>query len=171
MQQKDKGFTLLELMVVLAIAGILMTWGVSSFQNMVRNNRLTTVYNDFVAALHFARSEAVTRNASVTVCKSSNGTSCTGNWEDGWITFTDADGDAVVDAGTDEILKVQSALGNSLTLSGNNNVTTRVTFANRGATSNNGTLTLCDPRGASDARGLVISNTGRIRKETGGLTC
>jgi type IV fimbrial biogenesis protein FimT len=66
---RTRGFTLLELMFTLALAGVLLGVGIPSFRTMIANNRLTTETNQFVTAINFARSEAITRNSAVTFCR------------------------------------------------------------------------------------------------------
>lgn len=80
-----RGFTLLELMITILIVAILLTVGVPSFSSFIQNSRARALATDITAALNTARAEAVKRSETVRVCPSSNGTSCTGAWEDGWI--------------------------------------------------------------------------------------
>lgn len=76
-----RGFTMIELSVTLIIAGILVVVAVPSLKQTLAGNRLTTLTNRLVSSIHFARSEAVTRNDSVIIC--SNNATAT-NWSDGW---------------------------------------------------------------------------------------
>lgn len=91
---KEHGFTLIELMVTLAIAVILITVGIPSYQNIIRNNRATAISNEMLTALYFARSEAIKRGISVSVCSSADQASCAAstNWATGMIVFADNDG-------------------------------------------------------------------------------
>ena len=74
------GFTLVELMVTCAVIGILAVVGLPAMNWMINAGRLQGHASDISAALQMARSEAVRRNASISVCGSSNGTACDGNW-------------------------------------------------------------------------------------------
>lgn len=156
-----RGFTLVELLVTMAVAAILLTVAVPNFQMFVLNSRMTTQANDLITAFNMARSEAVKRAASVTVCASSNGTTCTGTWAQGWI-VRDAVGTPI---------RAQEALGGASTLTGGANVASMITFTSNGrttipaaATTASTTLTLCPPSPASvQGRAIQIERTGRTR--------
>ncbi|MFZ5594347.1 MAG: GspH/FimT family pseudopilin [Pseudomonadota bacterium] len=110
MNRKHTGFSLVELMVVLAIAAIIATIAVPSFRSTLQNNRLASQANDFVATLHLARGEAVKQGRRTTVCVSDNQTSCSGtDWAKGWLAWADTNGDAAMQ--TSEIIRVHEALG------------------------------------------------------------
>lgn len=76
---RNRGFTLIELMVVLAIAAILLTVGVPSFRDLMIKNRLSGQIQEFYNAINFARSEAIKRGNFVSICKSSDGSTCGGS--------------------------------------------------------------------------------------------
>jgi len=156
-----KGFTVVEMMIALAVAGILVSFAVPAFNTSIQNNRMATQINELHTALSLARSEAIKRNTDTTVCRSSDGASCTGTWSDGWIVFVDDNFDGTVDAG-EEILRVHGALEGENTLEFSQ---TRVIYASSGIarTGSNGTFTLCDSRGTTSARGLVVGVSGRPR--------
>jgi type IV fimbrial biogenesis protein FimT len=84
-----RGFTLLELMVTVTVAGVIFTLGVPSFVDLVRNNRAATNVNELLTAFSIARSEAIRRGWNITVCRSSDGVTCGDDWADGWIIFRD----------------------------------------------------------------------------------
>jgi type IV fimbrial biogenesis protein FimT len=167
-QNTCKGFTLIELMITIVIAGILLAMGIPSFNQMIKNNQLTTQVNLLVTSLNLARNEAIKRSVNITICQSSTGNSCVGNWpasNNGWIVFVDTDNDGIADV-SEEILRVHGKLdgGNTLKYSRN-----RVSYSSQGyATGFNGTFVLCDSRGNSNAKAEVVSNTGRARKSIDG---
>jgi type IV fimbrial biogenesis protein FimT len=168
------GFTLLEMLVVLAILAIGYGIAGPAILTFIQNSRITAQTNAVVASLNYARAEAIDRGVSVTVCKSNDNNTCDNsvNWEDGWIIFVDSDGNGSRDTSvgsTETLLRTHGPLepyDEPNTLRGNNNVTNRVTFNSRGSTGNNGTLALCDKRAPGDSsgmRGIVVANTGRVQ--------
>jgi type IV fimbrial biogenesis protein FimT len=115
---RQRGFTLIELIITVVIVVILLTVGVPSFQEMMRNNRAATQANEFLTALNFARSEAVKRGRNVSLCPSTDQASCSGtDWSGGWIAFVNPNGDATVDTG-EVILRVWEALSGNPTFTG-----------------------------------------------------
>ena len=164
--KKYSGFTIIELMIVIGIVAVLMSLAAPSFSNFVKNDRLTTQINTLVGHLAYARSEAILRAQPVGLCASSNGTACLGAWSEGWLLYVDADNSGSYNATTDTILRVNQAL------SGNNKLTTTLgtnfLYDNRGyAATGTGSFSLCDDRGVSYAKMIVISNTGRVRGHIG----
>lgn len=156
-----RGFTLIELLVTIAVAAILLAVAVPSFQSFLMNNRMASQANDLITALNLARSEAVRRAANVTVCASSDGATCTGGWEQGWI-VRDPAGNPI---------RVQGALSGASALSGGTDVASTITFTPSGrttiaatATTASTTLTLCPPGTTSvQGRAIQIERTGRTR--------
>ena len=95
----QRGFTLIELMIALALGVILLTLAVPSFRSTIQNNRATAAANDILTALNTARSEAIKRGTPMTICSSGNGSSCAGStdWSTGWILFTDLNSNGTLD--------------------------------------------------------------------------
>ncbi len=157
------GFTLVELMVVLAVLAILTTVVVPSMRSMYLQETSTTQTLDFVASLNYTRNEAIKRGAPVIMCKSDDGATCNSdsNWQQGWIVFADTNNNGSLNT-TDEILRVHGPLTDTnATLHGNDLVTNKVTY-NANGTSQNGAFLLCDIRGLASAKAIVLSS-GRIR--------
>ncbi|WPL12169.1 MULTISPECIES: GspH/FimT family pseudopilin [Thiorhodovibrio] len=171
----QRGTTLLELLVTLSIAVILMSIAVPSFQNLIRTNRIASVTNEMVRALHLARSEAVNRGVSVSICKSDNPgaptPACDENaaWDDGWLIFEDPDRDAKLADPADLIRVGQLAMKDTDLSITSNNYAKYVTYSPTGTPKGNGNLSntsiwICMP---PDERSIIINITGRIRTETG----
>lgn len=89
MFKRARGFTLIELMVTVAVVAIVLGIAVPSFQKQILNNKSITLGDEFAQALNYARSEAVKTKKRVSICASSDGATCTGNWTDGFIVFRD----------------------------------------------------------------------------------
>lgn len=163
--EKNMGFSLIELMVVLGVLGILLTVGAPSFNNLIADNRLLSEVYALRATLNNARTEALTQRTFVSVCRSSDGATCTGNWNQGYIAFTDFDGDGVLDPNGprgDTIIqaKVLDKATLDITYS---NAANRIRFNSRGnALTFGGTMRICDNRGANKARGMAVSNLGSV---------
>lgn len=86
-----RGFTLPELLIVVTVLGVLITLAVPSFAEFVRNQRVKTASFDLFSSLIVARSEAITRNANVTI------TPTGGTWTNGWsVTYIDGGGSTVI---------------------------------------------------------------------------
>ena len=167
--KKHPGFTLVELMVVVAIAGVVMAFAIPAMGNFIKNERLVTQINTLVGHLAYARSEAVTRRQQVILCASRSSTSCLGaDWADGWILFIDADNSSTFTAG-EEILRAKATLEGSNTLVSTTG--SMIIYDNRGFSPNsNGVFSLCDDRGATYVKSISITNTGRVRRG-GSVSC
>ncbi len=96
-QPRQRGFTILELIITIALAAILTTIAIPSFRSALQNNRITAQTNDLLTAFQLARSEAVKRGRPVTLCASdvdAGGANpvCGDDWSVGWMVFVDAVG-------------------------------------------------------------------------------
>lgn len=91
MRACSRGFTLVELLVTLAVAAILLALATPSLAELLRGNRLAAANNELVTALNVARAEALRRGRPVTVCASADQRSCAAstNWATGWVVFED----------------------------------------------------------------------------------
>lgn len=189
---KNAGFTLIELIVTVVLAAIILTIGVPSFRDTLQNNRRTAQINEIITAFNTTRSEAIKRGTQVTMCKSTNGTSCdtttcnagTGSncWESGWVIFADANGDGTIDT-TDTIINVHGALNPGLSFRSGSTFINWIGYRSNGTSRGNGaaatdtdsnrTFRICDVRGVDQARFAVVNATGRlsIREKQSGDSC
>ena len=167
---RQRGFTLVELMIVIVIAAILLSIAAPSFEETIKRNRRLTSLEDTLGTLATARTEAVSRATPVAICPSSDGSACAGNWEDGVIMFEDdgagagtaEDGDR---SGDEELIRIAGAYPNGITVrsGGSFTDTGTVIFDELGAVADNGTLIICDEDGVQEARGVVINLSGQPR--------
>ncbi len=163
----QRGFTLVEMMVVLALALVLLTIGVPSFNQIIKNNRLIAQTNALSGLLASARSEAITQRAVVTVCGSSDGTACDGQWSAGWISFLDVNGNATVNTGDgDTVLKYVNTVPDTVGVALDGATTVRFNSQGFAVAGSSGTMLFCDDRGDTHARALNISATGRVSVAT-----
>lgn len=160
---RSPGFSVLELMIVLMLAGIVLAAGLPALDRLILDLRRTADINAFVTAIQLARSESAKRALPVTVCASEDGLNCRDEARDysaGWIVFVNLDNDspATRDPGEPVVWSFQAQPGNSIS-SNRNRFTIRPWFLR----DTNGTVVFCDSRGRIAPRAVIISYTGRPR--------
>lgn len=158
-----KGFTLLELAVTLAIVAILLVAGVPPVQTLLLDARRSRVVNELVRALHAARAESLRSSADVVLCPANAADACVGSqaaWRQGWMVFVNSDRDNPPVRDEDERVVLRYAMDHPGDVGAN-----RTSFVYRpfGRRSTTGTFVYCDRRGATDARAVIVSHTGRPR--------
>lgn len=173
------GFTLIELIVVVALAAILMTLAVPSFQNIVANNRVTAHTNELVMAINMARSEAVKRNVRVILCRSANPTAATptcggsaNTWTTGWLLFASGDANQTYQAAVDTLIRVGDAARTGIRIRTNGTADNNLQINSNGTTNEGGgtaAFAICDDRdndGDFDeqwGRQIQVSPSGHVR--------
>jgi len=171
----DQGFSLIELVITLGIAALLLSAAVPSFQDAMKSSRMIGDYNALSASLTYARSEAIKRASSVTVCARGSDESCGVDWNEGWIVFDDAQGTAgVVDPGEIVLKRVletseQTVLTNMARLNTGAAAPVErpyIRFGPRGTSNWRGAgfFLFCDDRGSVNARVANISLAGDVRR-------
>jgi len=168
-----EGYTLIELVATMAIAGTLLALAIPSFNATLTSSRLTSYANDFVSALNLARSEAVRRGIAVTVSK--KGT--LPDWgKEGWTVFVDINGNGInnsldnlcststIGAATEDcILRAYPPLTTGYTLTTDNNA---VVYLPSGliTASNEKLFTLCS---GITSKSIIITIVGRAYISSG----
>lgn len=148
-------------MVTVAVATILLAVAVPSFQDVMRRNRLAAATNDFLSSVYYTRSEAIKEDKRAIMCASSDGSSCGGSWNDGWIVVVDSNQNNSVDS-ADKLVLVREAPSSGVSIAGSDNVADSIAYMPTGRlrTSGDGTITIgvssYDPK-----KQIVISTTGR----------
>ena len=169
------GYTLVELLVVMALGTILLSIAVPAMTDMLIAQRFNAASSAFLSSLNLARFEAIKRNARVVICKSNGGDSCelTVGWNQGWIMFHDINNNAALDDG-EQVIERYGAMPDGLSLTGNTPVANYVSYSTSGSAKlingafQAGTFTLClAPVSGDDVRQIVLSNTGRARVRKG----
>ncbi|PPU40563.1 GspH/FimT family pseudopilin [Xanthomonas arboricola] len=167
--RRSTGFTLVELMIAIAVLAILLTIALPSFRGVIRSNRVASSANETLGLLSLARSEAIRNRRGGGVCGSASGTACDNNWGSGMLAWADTDGDGAFKGG-DTVLRFVS-IDPSLSNSGPSG--TAISFDGRGRrlASSNQQITLqptmCD--GQPLRRTLVVNGAGQITSQKG--TC
>ncbi|HTT09567.1 MAG TPA: GspH/FimT family pseudopilin [Burkholderiaceae bacterium] len=165
-QLRASGFSLIELLVVLAIAAVLLGIGVPNMQQYIVSSRLSGASNDFFSALNVARSEAVRRGVQVTLA--TNGSAGSRDFTSGWTMFVDTNADGALTAG-EEVLRVGAALDAPMTIFGSANFGSFIAFDATGRlTTGGGSFVICHGTslvvdGIARARAVVINSAGRVR--------
>ena len=164
---RARGFSLVEMMIALVVLAVLIVITAPGFSDLIRNNRLLSQVYAMRAALNEARSEALAQRSFVTFCRSNDGATCSGNWNEGYIAFLDFDGDGAVDDPNapdgDQVFFSKSLDSDELDID-YSNAQNRVRFDSQGyARTFDGVFTFCDDRQEMAARRMRVSPGGVLQ--------
>ncbi len=159
------GFTMIELMITIAIATILIALAVPNFTRFIRQGQYTSAGNELVTGFNYARNEAINRQRSVAVA------AIGGTWVNGWRAFLDTNRNAVFD-GTDVVLRQ----GNPIAGINITSTFTVAAFDQNGRRSNDTAAFLgfevSKSGGPTDlVRRVCVARNGRISTVIGGGAC
>ena len=167
-----RGFTLVELLVTLAVAAIVLTQGIPAFVSTIQNNKIITSTNDLVGDINLARSEAISRGVTVTLCRSDNpaaGTSCgnAGAWNDGWLVYANDDNSGDFSSANDTLITIGQPVASPVVL--NTNGINSISYNANGTTSSASAtvFAFCDSRGGDFGNEIRVNTTGRPRLTSG----
>jgi type IV fimbrial biogenesis protein FimT len=157
------GFTLIELMVTIAIAAILVALAAPSFRTIVMNVRISSTSDALLNAMNYARNAALSGNVATTVCPigAADSTTCGTDWSAGWMVVKDLSGTPVLM----QSLRATTSNGvlSSLAINTTTPAAASVKFDPRGLSGAQAKFKLCDTRGSAFARSIYVRSTGAVQ--------
>lgn len=167
------GFTMIELLITLVIAGLLLGLAVPGFRSFLKDQEMTGLTNALVTDLTFTRSEAIKRGKSLGLCQSASGNACDGDsWTAGRAIYIDTNSDSVRD-NNEAIIRVAQPIVSDKSLTISDGSLTQILFDASGklTTASAVVFRLCDDRGKSNGRQVTVTSTGQVRAGQLASTC
>lgn len=159
-----RGFTLIELMLVLCLLAILVAVGMPSLGNLMATTHLSAAKNALVLGLQRARSEAVASGRDVVLCPSSDGLRCApgSDWSSGWLLYMDNNNNARFDP-VEPLLLTQALDARRVSVRSTGGRRT-ITYRSLGeAPGSNVTFVVCSRQRPDQGRQVIVANSGRVR--------
>jgi type IV fimbrial biogenesis protein FimT len=176
--RRSSGLTLIELLVAIAIITVILSLGVPKLDRLVQSTRLDSVSRELLGAIQLARSEAIMRGTSVSMCPSlmwkTGVAECSGSYSAGWIVFINPDRDNQVDSPSEQVVGVYGALRQGYSITNRLStraITDRVTYRSDGSSYRNLTLQVCSPDPGIPSTSIVLNIVGRARLDRGWGEC
>ena len=169
---RGSGFSLVELLIAVAIVGLLVLAAGPSYRSWIAAQQLANHAHFLAGTLNQARSEAIKSGSRVNLCKTRDNEQCADDgsgWEMGWILFIDENQDGEISAG-ETVIRTLGPPGNGITVRGNRPVADYVSYTSLGharmlsGALQMGTFVVCKP--GQDALQVVLANSGRARVQT-----
>ncbi|MFT4652382.1 MAG: type IV fimbrial biogenesis protein FimT [Patiriisocius sp.] len=156
----EKGMTLLEMLIALAVVAIVLTVVAPSVQTILAKNRTTSEINELSAVIQFARFTAIDQTSTAVLCPSANYSTCSTNWNNPKIVFIDANNNNTRDT-SEPLLMSTTAIASSNTMTG---PTTAISFLDSGAANASTSIKICPNTNENKlARSININAQGRVR--------
>ena len=158
------GFSLIELITVIAVLIITMGIALPGFENLLSRNHQTTSINQFATTLAQARYHALNHYTRVVLCPSSDSSSCTGGfeWQQGYISFVDHDRNRQRDPG-EELIAVVDQHDPTINIRTSTGRRKIIFYASGRSPGSNTTIRFCSSAASLSGKALILSNTGRAR--------
>lgn len=173
-----RGFTLLELLTVLAITSVVFGFGVPTFNGVLKEQRLVGEANRLVAGLRLVRAEAARRGRPVSICPTTDGKRCSqgSDWSGGWLVFEDAGGSGGLDPG-EPLIHAEDPVHHGVSIHADGDFADHVTFLPNGrlaqalAAKPDSAFRVCDSRGHGGGHSVTIGYSGRPQSDPGVRRC
>jgi len=164
MSHKQTGMTLIEMVIALAVIGILTGYAIPNYQELKHNKMMTSEINRLISSLYFARNQSIILGHHVVLCPSQSLDSCdaSSQWHKGWLVFRDDNRNRTLD--NDEIiLTTEQAMQDSLQAVASV-YRQKIRYDRLGASpGTNLSIRFCDFRGADHGKKIIVNNVGRPR--------
>jgi len=164
MKHNLKAFTVIEMIITLAIVTLLTGYAMPGYQNFKRNQVMTLSINNLVSSLHYARNQSIITGNDIIVCPSVSLNGCDGGsaWHLGWVIFKDENHNRQLDS-NELIISTEQAMEENLEANASE-FRPIIRYDRLGASpGTNLSIRFCDQRGAEYGKKIIVNNIGRPR--------